>query len=113
MSSGSRRRRQTLRRPPRRHDNAGLRRRLERLHRELTLEELKRRYGKSACFRCGARKDLTIDHVVPRSQGGPDDIDNYQILCWDCNQKKAASCADYRQRFSDVRSRDSRSRGRS
>ena len=96
MSAGSRRRRQTLRRPPRRHDNVGLRRRSERLHREVTLKELKRRYGTSACFRCGTKGDLTIDHVVPRSRGGPDDIDNYQILCWDCNQTKAASCADYR-----------------
>ena len=69
MSSGSRRRRQTLRRPPRRHDNAGLRRRLERLHREVTLKELKRRYGKSACFRCGTRKDLTIDHYYATEVG--------------------------------------------
>ena len=96
MSSGSRRRRQTLRRPPRRQDNAGLRRRLERLQRDITIAELMKRYGTSACFRCGTRKDLTIDHVVPRSRGGPDDIDNYQILCCDCNQKKAASYADYR-----------------
>lgn len=81
MSAGSRRRRQTVRRPQRRRDNVGLRRRLERFHRDITLKELKRRYQKFGCFRCGSRKDLTIDHVVPRSLGGPDDIDNYQILC--------------------------------
>ena len=96
MSAGSRRRRQTVRRPPRRRDAAGPRRRLERLHRDITLKELKRRYGKSECFRCDTKKDLTIDHVVPRSRGGPDDIDNYQILCRDCNQRKATSCTDYR-----------------
>ena len=98
MSAGSRRRRQTVRRPPRPRDNAGLRRRLERFNRDIALKELKRRYGKSGCFRCGTRKDLTIDHVVPKSRGGPDDIDNYQILCWDCNQRKATSCTDYRPR---------------
>lgn len=98
MSAGARRGRQTLRRPRRRHDNAGLRRRLERLQRDITLKELKRRHGKSGCFRCGSRKDLTIDHVVPRSRGGPDDMDNYQILCWGCNQRKATSSTDYRPR---------------
>lgn len=96
MSAGARRRRQTVRRPQRRRGNAGLRRRLERLHRDITLKELKRRYRKSGCFRSGSRKDLTIDHVVPRSRGGSDDIDNYQTLCWDCNQRKATSCTDYR-----------------
>ena len=31
---------------------------------------------------------LTIDHKNPRSLGGPDDISNYQCLCYPCNTKK-------------------------
>jgi len=33
-------------------------------------------------------KLLTIDHIVPKSKGGPDEIENMQILCFTCNIKK-------------------------
>lgn len=36
----------------------------------------------------------TIDHIHPRSKGGADHIDNYQILCKDCNQDKGDSTPD-------------------
>ncbi len=32
---------------------------------------------------------LTIDHIVPRSKGGANHIDNYQPMCEPCNCKKA------------------------
>jgi hypothetical protein len=32
---------------------------------------------------------LTIDHIIPRSQGGTDAYGNLQILCEPCNQAKA------------------------
>ena len=51
---------------------------------------LYRRQG-GYCAGCGhyfQSRNLTIDHVVPRSQGGIDDISNYQILCHACNQMK-------------------------
>ena len=44
------------------------------------------------CAGCGHYfqvRNLTIDHVVPSSQGGSDDISNYQLLCHACNQLKA------------------------
>lgn len=34
------------------------------------------------------RGDLTLDHVVPRSQGGSDRPDNLVTCCWDCNSAR-------------------------
>ena len=33
-------------------------------------------------------RNLTIDHVVPRSKGGQDNPENLQLLCGACNSKK-------------------------
>ncbi|MYB66008.1 hypothetical protein F4X73_15060 [Candidatus Poribacteria bacterium] len=35
-------------------------------------------------------RNLTIDHIVPRSADGTDDIDNLQLLCGACNSTKGA-----------------------
>lgn len=40
------------------------------------------------CQHCGSRKDLTVDHITPRSAGGPAHPDNYQTLCRRCNARK-------------------------
>lgn len=32
--------------------------------------------------------DPSIDHTVPRSKGGADDMDNYRPVCFECNLKK-------------------------
>ena len=31
---------------------------------------------------------MTIDHIVPRSKGGADHLDNLQLLCGACNSMK-------------------------
>ena len=31
---------------------------------------------------------LTVDHIIPKSKGGPDELDNYQPMCARCNHKK-------------------------
>jgi hypothetical protein len=40
------------------------------------------------CKRCGSRKDLTVDHIRPRSKGGTNDQVNLQTLCRKCNSGK-------------------------
>ncbi|HRO16215.1 MAG TPA: HNH endonuclease, partial [Paracoccus sp. (in: a-proteobacteria)] len=41
------------------------------------------------CQYCGARGDLTFDHVVPRSRGGVTNWENVVAACSPCNLKKA------------------------
>jgi 5-methylcytosine-specific restriction endonuclease McrA len=40
------------------------------------------------CQYCGSPRHLTVDHVVPRSRGGPDTWDNLVTSCAPCNRKK-------------------------
>ncbi len=42
------------------------------------------------CQYCGARHDLTFDHVVPRSRGGRTTWENVVAACSRCNLKKGA-----------------------
>jgi HNH endonuclease len=40
------------------------------------------------CQYCGAREDLTLDHVMPKSRGGRTSWDNLATACRRCNSKK-------------------------
>ena len=44
------------------------------------------------CRYCGRSRDdgikLTVDHIIPFSRGGTDDLGNLWTLCSDCNQGK-------------------------
>lgn len=41
------------------------------------------------CLQCGRRENLTLDHIVPWSAGGSDDVDNLRTLCWTCNEYRS------------------------
>lgn len=41
------------------------------------------------CQYCGAKGDLTFDHIVPRSRGGVTSWENVVAACSPCNLKKA------------------------
>lgn len=59
---------------------------------------LERALGRCEC--CGVGKEdrpLDVDHIVPRSKKGKNDISNYQALCWLCNTNKGnRSAFDFR-----------------
>ena len=49
--------------------------------------------AKYRCELCGAHESqiaLHVDHIIPRSKGGPDDLSNFQALCRTCNTNKRA-----------------------
>ena len=59
------------------------------------------------CNGCGntyQEKDLTVDHIVPVSKGGTNDIANLQLLCHNCNSIKGNRSMDYLRRR--IRRRD-------
>ena len=41
------------------------------------------------CQYCGSKESLTIDHVIPRAQGGKSSWNNCVAACKTCNNKKA------------------------
>lgn len=47
----------------------------------------------NVCIYCGEAKPLTIDHKVPLSRGGTNDITNIVPACRDCNLTKRAMTA--------------------
>ena len=51
------------------------------------VEQVFKRDG-ARCKKCGRQDTLTIDHIMPTSKSGNNDLDNLQILCMRCNQKK-------------------------
>lgn len=43
----------------------------------------------NTCFKCGSKKNLTIDHHMPLSLGYKLDKNNAVVLCRNCNKKKS------------------------
>lgn len=48
-------------------------------------------HGWYTCVRCGKslrKGDADIDHIIPQSRGGSDNINNLQCMCKHCNRSK-------------------------
>jgi len=48
------------------------------------------KYGKK-CFWCGKDlddDDITLDHYIPKFEGGPNATDNLRLACVSCNHKR-------------------------
>ncbi|MGQ4649056.1 HNH endonuclease [Lyngbya aestuarii] len=43
-----------------------------------------------SCGRSSREVKLEVDHIVPFSQGGSNNLSNLQTLCFDCNRGKGA-----------------------
>jgi len=46
------------------------------------------------CKQCGTHKGLEIDHIVPVSSGGDNEIKNLQTLCGSCNFSKGTKAME-------------------
>ncbi len=71
-------------------------------------EVLKRAKGR--CELCGISKDiksLEVDHIIPRSKQGKNELSNYQALCYTCNsQKLNRDDTDFRKLEDEFKIRD-------
>ena len=54
-----------------------------------------KKYGKQ-CLSCGSKENISLDHIMPVTKGGLNDLDNLQPLCKSCNSRKATKVIDYR-----------------
>lgn len=57
------------------------------------------------CQSCGKtckETNLSIDHIIPLSRGGKNDISNLQTLCLTCNQQKTDKIDNRFQRYFDI-----------
>ncbi|MGL4595609.1 MAG: DNA methyltransferase [Thermoguttaceae bacterium] len=60
------------------------------------------------CNACGEdfeSRNLEIDHIVPKSKGGGDFYENYQLLCGSCNRIKGDRPMEYLRMKIEVRER--------
>lgn len=64
----------------------------------------------NVCELCGIPSDvraLEVDHIVPKNWKGPDELSNYQALCYKCNtNKRDTDDTDFRSRVELFGNRD-------
>lgn len=50
-------------------------------------QELIKRDGERCTNKpCGRTTDLTVDHIIPLSHGGGNELRNLRFLCWPCHE---------------------------
>lgn len=58
---------------------------------KVTLEDIRQLYANKTCFYCNrelADREKAVDHKLPVSRGGTNDMNNLVICCQSCNSKK-------------------------
>jgi len=55
---------------------------------DILRENLKQRDCERCCVYCGSGENLHNDHLIPKSKGGPNIIDNIVLACRKCNSSK-------------------------
>ena len=55
--------------------------------RKETIQSVFKKYNYQ-CALCYSQENLVIDHIIPLSKGGTNDIFNLQVLCKECNLRK-------------------------
>jgi len=53
-------------------------------------EWIHERENPDQCIYCGAKRELTVEHMIPLSRGGPDHPDNAVWVCSRCNSSKGS-----------------------
>jgi len=57
-------------------------------------EYLLEKFGRKCCY-CGKENvPLEVEHIIPKSRGGTDRVDNLCLACHDCNQRKGSKTAE-------------------
>jgi hypothetical protein len=53
-------------------------------------EQVRKEVDSDFCFYCGKyiKSDKTLDHIIPVSKGGKDEVSNLVVCCHDCNTIK-------------------------
>lgn len=62
------------------------------------IRKLRKQYG-NTCMACKQPKHLTLDHIIPIVDGGGNDLQNLQLLCYNCNQEKGDATIDYKHKM--------------
>jgi len=53
-------------------------------------EYVKEHENRNVCIYCGLPEKLTLEHLLPRSRGGPNATDNAIFICKKCNSSKGS-----------------------
>ncbi|NET01023.1 MAG: HNH endonuclease [Sphaerospermopsis sp. SIO1G2] len=57
------------------------------------------KYQCQSCGKTAQETQLSIDHIIPLSRGGKNDISNLQTLCLTCNKRKTNKLDNRFQRY--------------
>lgn len=54
------------------------------------------------CLRCGSSENISLDHVIPISKYGKNELENLQPLCRNCNSWKGTKTIDFRKKILNI-----------